>query len=231
MRSSAGGREKKEHLLATSISEGRPRPAARRTHEERRAATREALLSAAIEVIAEQGYASTTTDLIAKRACVTRGALQYHFASRDDMVLVVIDHIMTELNFRLDTRGLSNKPLPQRVEALISNYRDVFAGRLFVAAMQILLGVRSDPVLFVRVKGHLAEKQDAINLTWREIFPDVPVAKRDMASLRRITMAAIRGYVLLEVFGVSGSWDKDSAILCQMVMSSLEPRPGPRTRS
>lgn len=193
----------------------------RRTHEERRAATREALLSAAIEVISEHGYASTTTNLIAERAGVTRGALQYHFASRDDMVLAVIDHVMTELNFRLDTSGLSSKPLEVRVEALVSRYREVFAGPLFRAAMQILLGVRSDPVLFERIKAHLHQKQGAMDQTWREIFPDVRLAKGEMGSLRRITMAAIRGYVLLEAFGVPGTWNKDSATLCRLVMSSF----------
>lgn len=137
------------------------------------------------------------------------------------MVVAVIDHVMTELNFRIDTRGLASEPLDRRVEALVARYREVFAGPLFVAAMQILLGVRSDPAIFARVKEHLSQAQDAMNQTWAEIFPDVPLAKGEMASLRRITMAAIRGYVLLEAFGVPGTWNKDSTMLCRMVMSSL----------
>ena len=203
------------------VAPSRAGPSARRSHEERRAATREALLSAAIAVINEQGYASTTTNLIAERAGVTRGALQYHFPSRDDMILAIVDHVMTELNFRIDTAGLSAKPLWERVEALVSRYREVFAGPLFFASMQILLGVRGEPAVFERVKEHLAEKQDAINHTWQAIFPDAQLDKGEMASLRRISMAAIRGYVLLEAFGVPGTWNKDSAVLCRMIVSSL----------
>lgn len=199
--------------------------AVRRTHEERRAATRDALLCAAIEVITETGYASTTTNLIAKRAGVTRGALQYHFATREEMVVAVIDHVMTELNFRIDTSGLAAKPLWERVEALIARYRAVFAGPLFTATMQILLGVRNDPVVFASVKEHLARKQDAINHTWEEIFPDVRLERREMASLRRMAMAAIRGYVLLEAFGYPGTWNKDAVVLCRMVMANLPHNP------
>ncbi len=227
-------RSSKEHLVTVStLSPDISRPARkrgaasrsgappRRTHEERRAATREALLSAAIEVITEQGYASTTTNLIAERAGVTRGALQYHFPARDDMVLAIVDHVMTELNFRIDTAGLSAKPLWERVEALVGRYREVFAGPMFFATMQILLGVRGEPAVFERVKEHLTEKQDAINHTWQAIFPDAKLDKGEMASLRRIAMAAIRGYVLLEAFGVPGTWNKDSEVLCRMILSSL----------
>lgn len=199
----------------------RTRPAARRTHEERRTATREALLSAAIAVICEHGYASTTTNLIAARAGVTRGALQYHFPSRDDMTLAVVDHVMTELNFRIDTVGLSSKPLHERVEALVSRYREVFASPLFAAATQILLGVRNDPAVFKQVKEHLTQKQDAINQTWQDIFPDAHLATGEMASLRRVTMAAIRGYILLEAFGVPGTWNNDADMLCSMVLSKI----------
>ena len=201
------------------------RTRARKTHGERRAATRDALLSAAIAVISESGYASTTTNLIAERAGVTRGALQYHFPSREEMVVAVIDHVMTELNFRIDTSGLATKPLWERVEALVARYRAVFTGPLFTAAMQILLGVRNDPAVFTQVKQHLALKQDAINHTWEEIFPDVRLDRREMAALRRMAMAAIRGYVLLEAFGHPGTWDNDVAVLCRMVLANLPQDP------
>ncbi len=216
-------RTKPQGAAGPAIVATPPHPAKlpRRTHEERRTATREALLAAAIAVIAEQGYASTTTNLIAERAGVTRGALQYHFASREDTILAVIDHVMTELNFRLDTAGLAGLPLAERVEALVSRYREVFSGPLFVTAMQILLGVRSDPVLSARIRAHLNEKQDAILRTWAEIFPDVEMAEGEMASLRRIIMAAIRGYVLLEAFGVPGSWNKDSPMLGRLLTSAF----------
>ena len=220
---SGGGRAAKRLPKAG----GRSRPAAavpirkRRTHEERREATRAALLAAAVEVIAEVGFASATTSMIADRAGVTRGALQYHFESRDEMVLAVIDEVMAELNFRLDTSDLAKASLGDRVEALVARYRSVFSGPMFLAVMQIILAVRSDEILFARVRMHLEQAQQAINQTWHEIFPDVDLTNVGMAGLRRITMAAIRGYVLLEAFGVPGAWPRDSKLLAKMVEREL----------
>src|SRR5207302_5430172 len=54
----------------------------RRTQAARREATRSALLNAAAECLAEEGYARTTVRRIAERAGVTVGALQHHFSTR-----------------------------------------------------------------------------------------------------------------------------------------------------
>ncbi|MGW0932712.1 ScbR family autoregulator-binding transcription factor [Streptomyces sp. NPDC002644] len=50
--------------------------------QERAARTRRALLRAASEVFAEQGYASASISAISLRAGVSNGALHFHFASK-----------------------------------------------------------------------------------------------------------------------------------------------------
>src|SRR3546814_13069479 len=64
---------------------GKKRSGRRRTQEERSAETRESLVAAAIEVLAEVGYVAATTAAIAERASVSRGAIQYHFESKTDL--------------------------------------------------------------------------------------------------------------------------------------------------
>src|SRR3954453_4564712 len=54
----------------------------RRTQEERRAATRAALLDAALACLVEHGYEGTTTGRVCERAGVSRGAHQHHFGTR-----------------------------------------------------------------------------------------------------------------------------------------------------
>lgn len=63
------------------MSERSARPA-RRTQEERREATRTALLDATIESLAEVGYTATTTRAVAARAGVTHGAQQHHYGTK-----------------------------------------------------------------------------------------------------------------------------------------------------
>src|SRR3954453_22799878 len=72
-----------------------------RTQEERRNATVQKLIKAVIACLNEHGYAATTTPLVAKRAGVTRGALQHHFASKNELLLAAHLHLTHLLHERL----------------------------------------------------------------------------------------------------------------------------------
>ena len=55
--------------------------------------TRAALLTAAHELFAEQGYADTSTEDIIQRAGTTRGALYYHFQDKADLFRSVFEQL------------------------------------------------------------------------------------------------------------------------------------------
>lgn len=54
-------------------------------------ATRQAVLLAAAEVFDERGYAAATMAEILERAGVTKGALYFHFASKEELARAVIE--------------------------------------------------------------------------------------------------------------------------------------------
>ncbi|MFJ2775970.1 MULTISPECIES: ScbR family autoregulator-binding transcription factor [unclassified Kitasatospora] len=54
-------------------------------------ATRQAVLLAAAEVFDERGYAAATMSEILERAGVTKGALYFHFRSKEELALAVIE--------------------------------------------------------------------------------------------------------------------------------------------
>ncbi|MFJ9946905.1 ScbR family autoregulator-binding transcription factor [Kitasatospora sp. NPDC091207] len=54
-------------------------------------ATRQAVLLAAAEVFDERGYAAATMAEILERAGVTKGALYFHFHSKEELALAVIE--------------------------------------------------------------------------------------------------------------------------------------------
>jgi AcrR family transcriptional regulator len=62
----------------------------RRTQAERRTVTRAKVLTATIDCLVEHGYANTSTRHIAKRAGMTVGALQHHFASKADLMAAAL---------------------------------------------------------------------------------------------------------------------------------------------
>jgi AcrR family transcriptional regulator len=69
----------------------------RRTQAERSATTRAALLAAARELFAANGFAATGREQIAESAGVTRGALYHHFGSKEQLFRVVVEELEIEL--------------------------------------------------------------------------------------------------------------------------------------
>jgi AcrR family transcriptional regulator len=69
----------------------------RRSQAERRAATRGALLGAARELFAAEGYSGVSTEALVRRAGVTRGALYHHFADKRDLFRALVEELEGEL--------------------------------------------------------------------------------------------------------------------------------------
>jgi AcrR family transcriptional regulator len=68
----------------------------RLTQEERRQQTREALLAAAGRVFAARGFHGASLDAIAEDAGVTRGAVYYNFADKEELFLELLDRRCAE---------------------------------------------------------------------------------------------------------------------------------------
>lgn len=67
-----------------------------------RDATREHIIKAAMDAIAESGYEGVSTRAIAARAGVAQGLLTYHFKSKDALWQAAADFIFAKLDARLE---------------------------------------------------------------------------------------------------------------------------------
>jgi AcrR family transcriptional regulator len=77
-------------------------------------ATRSTLLSVARGLFTEHGYATTSTNEIADRAGVTRGALYHHFAAKDDLFRAVFEQLEAEIAEQVARAALAGAdPLEQ----------------------------------------------------------------------------------------------------------------------
>ncbi len=74
-----------------------PPPRARRTQADRSAATRDALVTAARGLFAEQGFAEVPTDSIVAAAGVTRGALYHQFADKTALFDAVMEAVEDDI--------------------------------------------------------------------------------------------------------------------------------------
>ena len=71
------------------------------------AATRDALVAAATAEMAEKGIDGASLDAICARAGFTRGAFYVHFRDRDDLIVAVVERVLsqTHADLRLDDEG------------------------------------------------------------------------------------------------------------------------------
>src|SRR3954470_20164746 len=70
----------------------RPEKRGKRTRAEVAAQTREAILNAACEVIAETGFENIRMRMVAERAGVSTAALHYHFDTRENLFAAALHY-------------------------------------------------------------------------------------------------------------------------------------------
>jgi AcrR family transcriptional regulator len=99
----------------------------RETQVARSARTRAALLRAARDLFAEQGFAQTGREEIAERAGVTRGALYHHFASKTDVAAAVVAQLNAELVDRVVAAALLGTGVRDQLHRGCRAYMDACA--------------------------------------------------------------------------------------------------------
>jgi AcrR family transcriptional regulator len=192
----------------------------RRTHKERREATHNQLINAAIECVNELGYSGATLSIISDRAGVTRGAVQHHFGARNDLFLVLVAEISDQLFAQSDKKSLSGKSLGERLAYLTEQYWHIINSPHYLAAAQIMLGTAHDPKLYAQVFKVMRKAETRLDSRWIELFPDVP-ADRIMAA-RHLVLATFRGLTIRQLHRkIGGEWDAERRLLLDMLERSL----------
>jgi len=101
------------------------------THQkvEQGARSREALLDAAIELIADGGYTATGVDAIARRSGVVKSALYWHFGSKDGLLIAALERTAREWVAELEATVVVEAEPAQRLENLLQHVRNLFYER------------------------------------------------------------------------------------------------------
>jgi AcrR family transcriptional regulator len=120
---------------------------ARRTQEERSAATRARLLEATLDGLADVGYARLTTTDVADRAGVSRGAQLHHYPTKAELVTAAMAHLFdkSEQEFR---RAFARLPAgADRGAGAVDILWTLVSGRTFHAWLELTVAARTDAEL------------------------------------------------------------------------------------
>ncbi len=109
--------------------------------------TRARILDEAVRVIAEQGYAATTNAAVAEAAKITRGAMLYHFPTRESLLEAAIEHIQSQRASLFRVAADSLPPGADVTEHAIETYWDLLHRTPFMAFAELEAASRTDPLV------------------------------------------------------------------------------------
>ena len=183
-------------MASASRAPAARRSRTRRTQAERTAATRERILAAVVESIAEVGFQRTTANEIARRAGVTWGAVQHHFGAKHGILEAVLEESVARLADR--TAGIpAEAPLATRVELFVLRAWEHFSSAHYRSMLEILLHLApADREVAPGWRGGMERALDAI---WKRIFPDAALPQRRALALQRYTASVLSGLASLAV--------------------------------
>jgi AcrR family transcriptional regulator len=119
--------------------------------------TRARILEEAVRVIAENGYAATTNAAVAEAAQITRGAMLYHFPTRESLLEATIDHIQAQRAEMFRDAADSLPAGADVTEHAIETYWDLLHRLPFVAFAELEAASRTDPLVRDLLAPSLAE--------------------------------------------------------------------------
>lgn len=114
--------------------------------------TRARILDAAMRLFAELGYHEATNPRIAEAAKLTRGAMLYHFASREELVAAAVHHIEVARAALFERAArASAAPGQDASEAAIDAYWSLLHETPFLAFAELEAAARTEPMLRTRL--------------------------------------------------------------------------------
>jgi AcrR family transcriptional regulator len=94
---------------------------------EKSAARREAILAAALDEFAAQGFAATRLDDVARRAGVAKGTIYLHFRDKEALFQDLVRSVLSPLVGTLETIAQADAPLRALAERIV----DVFVDEIY----------------------------------------------------------------------------------------------------
>jgi AcrR family transcriptional regulator len=107
--------------------------------------TRRRVLDAVVETIVDVGYYKASSNVIARRAGVTWGAIHHLFGSREQLMLEVFQDLGEQFQQRFADARVEGATLEERLECVLDLMADRFETSRLLVEIQILMDLSSNP--------------------------------------------------------------------------------------
>jgi AcrR family transcriptional regulator len=175
------------------------------------AGAREAMVRAAVDLLAERGHAGTSFAEVLDLSGAPRGSIYHHFpGGKDELVAAAVERAGHRAMRALDE--LEGRPAPTVVDAYMDGWRRILTGSDLAAGCAVLA------VTVSSASPELVDRTGAVFRTWRERMAEVLVTggvrRRDAAGFAALLVAASEGAVVLS--RAEGSLDPFDTVARQL---------------
>lgn len=192
----------------------------RRTQLERRSSTRASLLASATRAVVSTGPSTAVAD-VARQAGVSTGALQYHFPSKTDLLVAVVEGGWTDLVERTMSATRSGSPA-ERVAALVWSVWEAYRQPAVRAAFMISSDPNLDADVAARINAAFDIARAQLDQLWVDMFADLDVPIERITTARRFARSHLNGMVVQrQMASVEPEPDDELELLCHAVLSIL----------
>jgi AcrR family transcriptional regulator len=164
------------------------------------------ILDAAVACILELGFYRASTNEIARRANVSWGSIQYHFGSREALLLAVIEELNQRFTTTVNQAEISGDTLEERLESLYTILAQHYAAPTYLARLQILLNLSHDPDTSAGVAAALERLAEVAGSGIRRLLRSALGNETNDATIN-VVFHAVRGTALSHQITDAVPWD------------------------
>ncbi|WP_137389418.1 CerR family C-terminal domain-containing protein [Rhodoligotrophos defluvii] len=205
----------------------RTQAGSRRRAPDRRDATRERLLTAAIDVFGRYGFDATTTRALAEAAGVNLQAIPYHFGGKEGLYIAAADHLAQIISSHVSGR---REQIRARIEQADGGLEVAEARQLLVQMMRTMLGLfvsrQSEPWARFILREQMEPTEAFERIYGRVMKPTLEVIGRLVAIIlgeevgsEHVRLRTVTLLGSLVVFRMA-----NAAVLAQLGWESIGPR-------
>jgi AcrR family transcriptional regulator len=153
------------------------------------------IIDAAIASILEVGFYRSSTNEIARRANVSWGALQYHFGTREALLLAIVKEVDRRFIEDLQTARVEGDTPEERIYSLYRFLARHYDSPTTLVRLQILLNMQHDPDTSADVMTEIAETAAQAETPIRQLLRQAIGGKPGKAGVDAL-FHALRGFAL-----------------------------------
>jgi AcrR family transcriptional regulator len=164
---------------------------------------RNTICKATVACLGQIGYAETSINRVVEQAGVSKGALQHHFPSKEDLMASTAAYLLQKSLRYADTAKVSRDPGDIR-SRLLKIWDTLIDTRAYLALLEILIASRTDKVLHQRIAYELEASIHQIDDSFLALYGELDESVRgDVKLIMTANRCFMRGLLIERQYGLS----------------------------